>query len=240
MILTPRSRALRYGSAPTNAGRNEWWMLITGTPSRSRKSRREDLHVAGEHDQIGRCRRAARACAPRPSASVSRDRHVVERHAEAAHVGVEIGWLEIDERRRRRRARRGATARAGRAGSGRRARPASRCASARSRTRAASPSRTARRPRREVALELARARRPSSRNSIRMKNRPPSGSVEYWSAREDVRAGLGEEARDRGDDPRPVRARDQQPREFSRSSIPSRACGSGRGSRAPAPRARLP
>ena len=25
--------ARRYGAAPTNAGRNEWWMLITGHPT---------------------------------------------------------------------------------------------------------------------------------------------------------------------------------------------------------------
>ena len=31
------SDVLGYGAAPTNAGRNEWWMLITGTPSCSRK-----------------------------------------------------------------------------------------------------------------------------------------------------------------------------------------------------------
>ena len=28
MIFTPRSNACRYGLAPTNAGRNEWWMLM--------------------------------------------------------------------------------------------------------------------------------------------------------------------------------------------------------------------
>ena len=38
MSFTPRSFALRYGAAPMKAGRNEWWMLITGTPTSSRKS----------------------------------------------------------------------------------------------------------------------------------------------------------------------------------------------------------
>ena len=38
MSLTPRSFAFLYGSAPMKAGRNEWWMLMTGTPSASRNS----------------------------------------------------------------------------------------------------------------------------------------------------------------------------------------------------------
>ncbi len=36
MIFTPRSRARSYGAAPAKAGRNEWWMFITGAPTRSR------------------------------------------------------------------------------------------------------------------------------------------------------------------------------------------------------------
>ncbi len=44
MSLTPRSLALRYGVAPMNVGRNEWWMLMTGTPSASRKSSERNGH----------------------------------------------------------------------------------------------------------------------------------------------------------------------------------------------------
>ena len=50
---------------------------------------------------------------------------------------------------------------------------------------------------RERARRARRGRRCSSVNSIRMKNSPPSGSVECWSERDDVRAGVGEEARRR-------------------------------------------
>jgi hypothetical protein len=41
-----------YGFAPTNAGRNEWWMLMIRRRILRDELRRQDLHVAGEHDQI--------------------------------------------------------------------------------------------------------------------------------------------------------------------------------------------
>ena len=63
MIFTPRSDARWYGFAPAKAGRNEWWMLMIGTPS-AQELAREDLHVAGEHDQVD-VRAAARSSAPR-------------------------------------------------------------------------------------------------------------------------------------------------------------------------------
>ncbi len=52
MSFTPRSWAWWYGFAPTNAGRNEWWMLIARPPSGAQSVVGQDLHVAGEHDEV--------------------------------------------------------------------------------------------------------------------------------------------------------------------------------------------
>ena len=50
MTWTPLSSARRYGSAPAKAGRNEWWVLITGASTQAA----EDLHAAGEDDTSNR------------------------------------------------------------------------------------------------------------------------------------------------------------------------------------------
>ena len=85
-------------------------------------------------------------------------------------------------RRRPRRARRAASARAGRAHSGRGATRTARRAGEPRRRQFASSSRTRRRRPPSFASRASLCRCSSSRwNSIRRKNRPPSGSVEYWS-----------------------------------------------------------
>ena len=160
-------------------------MLITGTPSALEEVAREDLHVAGQHHQVARARRAARAARSSASGLVAaRDGHVVEGDA---------------ERRRRRLAGPSGSrprARSSPSSSPRRQRQSSSSRQCSSReTRIATRLRLRRRRQRHsIAKPLAdrarRTRRPqllapavsaSGSNSMRMKKRPPSGSSECWS-----------------------------------------------------------
>ena len=57
--------------------------------------RREDLHVAGEHDQVDACRRAARAArAPLPAWSSVVTGTWSNGDAEARRLGARSAWLE--------------------------------------------------------------------------------------------------------------------------------------------------
>ena len=64
--LDPALLGALVGPAPAKAGRNEWWMLMTGRADLPEELAGEDLHVAGQHDQVEAAARAARAAPPRP------------------------------------------------------------------------------------------------------------------------------------------------------------------------------
>ena len=168
-------RAL-VGLAPAKAGRNEWWMLITGTPSALEEVAGEDLHVAGEHDEVdvAAAARAARASAsglpprstgtwwygtPKPSTSArwsgwfETTSTIVGVELAAALAPQQVEQAVVLARDEHRHA-------LGRAGVG----------------RAASACRAARRPPARTRVAERRPRSPrSSVNSIRMKNRRPRG-----------------------------------------------------------------
>ena len=65
-------------------------MLITGQPTRARKSAREDLHVAREHHEVD----VARECLERARLGLwlglGRDRDVHKRHAERFDFGADM------------------------------------------------------------------------------------------------------------------------------------------------------
>ena len=87
---------LTIGFAPLNPGRNEWWMLMQRPGERGAQLGREDLHVAGEHDELDVVlarRRRARAARTPPS---PRRRHRVrlERHAIEVDEVAERPWFE--------------------------------------------------------------------------------------------------------------------------------------------------
>ena len=204
---------------------------MTGTPTALEEVAGEDLHVAGEHDQVARrpreqleqprlgrrllaSGRPGRGRTGRPNASTSR----------RAGPG---GWRRpCDDRPRR--ARRGASATAGRAGSGRSARRGSRCACGRaaSQIRQSIPNwlgdraakrRLEARPRRASSVELhphEEARRPPGRSSA-------GADCVMFAPR------LAEERRDGGHDPRPVGAGDQQAHEAEVAATASVADGGG-------------
>ena len=90
MIFTPRSLARRYGSAPAKAGRNEWWMLTIGAPTRCQEVADEDLHVAREHDQVEAAGELLEHRRLGLRLRLRRDRHVHERDAEARDVVLDV------------------------------------------------------------------------------------------------------------------------------------------------------
>ena len=57
-------------------------MLSTGQPTRSRNSRAEDLHVAGEHDEVDLTGDELKPASLGLRLRLTRDRHVVVRDAE--------------------------------------------------------------------------------------------------------------------------------------------------------------
>ena len=187
-------------------------MLMTGAPSRSRNVPREDLHVAGEHDEVDLAGEELEHPLLGLAVGRARDRDVVERHAEAGDVvrvvgvvgddgddvGVELAAAPAPEqveeavvvaRGEERHAL--ALARVGEA-------PVHR----------ERPADVARRTR-------ARARRGARARLVEPElhaheERAALGVGRVLVGAEDVGVALGEEARDRGDDPVPVGARDEQ------------------------------
>ena len=207
-------------------------MLITGHADPVEEARREDLHVAREHDEVDVAGEQLELPLLGLRLRLARHRDVVVRHAERLARRAR----DPDGSRRRRRrpsaARRGASARAGRAGSGRSARRRARraCGVARELSRHSISSSAAIAASR--ASSAARLPARSSRwNSIRRKKLPPSGSVECWSELTMFAPSLGEAA------PRaPRRCRAGRGTRRSRPcdvGVPhaarARPCGRGRG-----------
>ena len=98
-------------------------MFRTGHPTRSRKSAAEDLHVARQHDEVGLPGEHPERALLRLGLAARLDGNVVIGDAEALDVGAMVGVVGDDRDRRPCPARRGASARAGPAGSGPGARP---------------------------------------------------------------------------------------------------------------------
>ena len=205
-------------------------------PDPLEKVPRQDLHVAGEHDQVALAVEQLEQLRLGLGLAVPLDRHVVVGQAEPLDRLAQVadGWTQ--QTRSRRRARRGASATAAPAGSGRSARRGSRSVSAWRRPTAARSSRTAPRREAEALREARSAPRWASVNSIRRKNVPPSGIGRVLVRADDVRARLVQEADDRGDDPGPVRAGDQQAHHHSRlRGLPGRVCLRGGSGSTPRP-----
>ncbi len=52
VVSTPAASASSIGCAPGNAGSSEGWTLTIRSGNRARNGRREQMHVAGEHDRL--------------------------------------------------------------------------------------------------------------------------------------------------------------------------------------------
>ena len=177
---------------------------------RARKSPRQDLHVAREHDEVERGRRAAPASPPPPRLRLGRDGHVGNGTPKPRDVRSRSRWLEITStmsasssplRQRHSRSSRQWSSRETR----------TRCACDRSRSDRPVHRRAARRRARRTRAP-ARSRPRSSPSSVELhphEERAALGIGRVLVGIEDVRAVLEQEARDGGDDARPVGAGDR-------------------------------
>ena len=164
----------------------------------------EDLHVAREDDEVEAADEALEHRLLRPRPRVRRVRHVHERHAEGLDVGRARprGWRSTTPtsaassplRRRHSRSSRQCSSRLTRIATrfGTSAREYAHC----------------------IPSSSATASNPSSgsacSNSIRIRKRPPAGSVECCAEEVMFAPHPVQEPRDGGDDARPVRAGDEQ------------------------------
>ena len=195
-------------------------MLIAGIPTRVEEVAAEDLHVAGQHEQLGVALRAARASPPRPAAcALLCTGHVVVGDARRHRlVARRSSWLEMTatisassspRRQRHSRSSRQWSWRETRIAMRRRS-PHQRISQSISKRPATSPSNVA--PRRRSRTPSRAFGRPAP-GRTRCAGRTAAGGIGGVLVRgDDVRAPLEQEARHRGHDARAIRAADQQAR----------------------------
>ena len=208
-------RPLRTGSAPANAGRNEWWMLITGHAEPVEEVAARGSACSAPAPPGRSCR--ASSSSSRASASgfvVRGDRDVVEGEAEARDVVARrSGWLETTSAMSASSSpRRQRQSRSSRQWSSRETRSATRLR-LRRRPAGASPSRSGSATSRgEGPLERVARRREAARwNTMRMKNAPALGVGRVLvGAGRCWRRASSRKPDDRGDDAGAVRAADEQ------------------------------
>ena len=199
-------------------------MLIAGIPTRSRNAAAEDLHVAGQHEQLRPARQQLHHRAPRPPALPPAATGTWWKGTPAASVSrSRSGWFEI-------------TATISVSSSPRRAAPEQveqAVVVARDEDRRA----LALAPPAQLPLHLealarpprgsrsaSRASRPSGRkNSVRRKKRPPLGSEEYWCEETMLASCANRKPETAATIPGRSGAGDQQPRRVVRRPPPTRA-----------------